>query len=235
VSDYREHIAENMLHAAELHPRVDVRASLYRAVARDYDDLPQGAEARRQLQALLEDATPQAIRISREFLVENPDLRAPGALGLRPELFDGEEENGELAEDGVFLIGQNYVSVALVDQEPSIQAVPPDDFALFISLLEERSYERLLEDGRERAEPDLQRDLFFERARLGLLDEPDMRPTATSSAEFLSTHEKHGYVRTRESILPVELVVQGGLEDFGLAAFPRVTKPRPTYDAFLYR
>jgi len=184
---------------------------------------------------LLEDGTPQEIRVSREFLEEYPDLRGPGALGLRPELFDGEDENGELAEDGVFLIGQNYVSIMLVDRDPTVQAVPPDDFARFISLLEERSYERLLADGRERAEPDLQRDLFFERARLGLLDQPDMRPSATSSAQFLSTHEKHGFVRSRESILPVELVVQGGLEDFGLAAFPRVTKPRPTYDAFLYR
>ena len=47
--------------------------------------------------------------------------------------------------------------------------------------------------------------------------------------------ERYGLVRKRESILPVELVVQGSLQDMSLGAFPRIRLPRPTPDAFLYQ
>jgi hypothetical protein len=41
-------------------------------------------------------------------------------------------------------------------------------------------------------------------------------------------------VRRRESILPVELVVQGSIQDLSLGAFPRIRLPKRTQDAFLY-
>ena len=50
----------------------------------------------------------------------------------------------------------------------------------------------------------------------------------------MSTSEKYG-VRRPGNILPLELVLQGGLEDFSLAAFPRIRVPGQTPDAFLYR
>ena len=56
-----------------------------------------------------------------------------------------------------------------------------------------------------------------------------------SRAVFLGSSEKHGAVRRRASLLPVELVLQGGLEDLVLGAFPRVVLPPETPDAFLYR
>ena len=42
-------------------------------------------------------------------------------------------------------------------------------------------------------------------------------------------------VSRRESPLPVEVVLQGGLEDFGFAAFPRIKLPGQSRDAYLYR
>ena len=87
---------------------------------------------------------------------------------------------------------------------------------------------------REVAEPDPQRDLFFERARLGLINEADSRPAARSDFQVLGRREKHGYVLRREAILPVEFVVGGGAADFGLYAYPRLIPPRETPDAFLY-
>ena len=51
---------------------------------------------------------------------------------------------------------------------------------------------------------------------------------------FESTHEKHGYVRSRESILPVDLVLRGDLETLGLSAFPRIRLPEDAPDALLY-
>jgi hypothetical protein len=42
-------------------------------------------------------------------------------------------------------------------------------------------------------------------------------------------------VRSRESILPVEIVISGSLPDLGLGAFPRVRMPKETPDAVLYK
>jgi hypothetical protein len=47
--------------------------------------------------------------------------------------------------------------------------------------------------------------------------------------------EKFGLVRGRESILPVELVLQGSLSDLGVGAFPRLRLPRRDPDVILYR
>jgi hypothetical protein len=47
--------------------------------------------------------------------------------------------------------------------------------------------------------------------------------------------EKYGLVRSRESILPVDIVISGSLPDLGLGAFPRLRTPKETPDAMLYR
>ena len=235
VARYRERIAGQALAAAQLERRWDVRAMLYRQILREYPDTPQAEVSRRELRTVLTETTPQKIRLSRGFLLENPELWGPGALGLRRELLDGEEGNGELAEEGVTLIGQTYVQVALEGRDPVIQALPEDQFARFVALLQEVYYQKLVTDERERPEIDPQRDLFFERARLGLLEHPDTRPTASSEATFLSSREKHGFMRREEPLIPVELVVSGGLESFGLTAYPRIRAPAESDDAWLYR
>ncbi len=125
--------------------------------------------------------------------------------------------------------------VELKEREPVMRKVPEEDFARFISMLEEVSYQQLATDPRESAAPDPQRDLFFERARLGLLHRADARPTARSEAVFLGSHEKHGAVRSRESILPIDLVIRGDLESLGVSPVPRIRLPKPSPDAFLYR
>ncbi len=235
VASYREKIAERTLQAAQLRRRLDVRAAIYRSVIDEYGDTPQAESARASLKELVRSASPQRIRLSKEFLQEYPELWAPGALGLHPELLDGERKNGEMADEGITLLGRTLVEIPLVDKAPVVETVPRERFARFIAALEEVSYRRLVTDEREQPEPDPQRDLFFERARLGLLDDADLRPSARSEAVFLSTNEKYGKIPAAESILPLEIVLQGGLEDFGLAAFPRVRLPGETPDAFLYR
>jgi len=234
TADYREKIAKRTLAAARMQRRLDVRAAIYRSILTKYEDTPQAEQAATELQELIRNASPQNIRLSKEFLKQYPQLWAPGALGLHPELLDGDKHNGEIAEEGITLLGRTVVEVSLVDTESVVQNVPRENFIRFIAALEEVSYQRLVIDERERPEPDPQRDLFFERARLGLLEDADRRPAARSNAVFMSTFEKYG-VRRPGNILPLELVLQGGLEDFGLAAFPRIRVPGQTPDAFLYR
>jgi hypothetical protein len=233
LARYRTATAERALESARSQRAFEVRVSLYRMIADEYRDTPQAATARAELRTLLSEFTPQKIRVSRAFLEEHPALSGPDALGLRRELFDGDHENGELAEDGVTLLGDNVVRVALVRAEPVVERIPRERFARLVSLLEEEAYERLLADARESPEPDPQRDAFFADARLGLSG-GGARPSAVSESVYLGTREKFGLVKRKDSILPVELVLQGGLEDLGFAAFPRIIAPKDLPDAFLY-
>jgi hypothetical protein len=234
VADYRNKIADHTLNAARSQERIDVQVSLLRSIIVDYEDTDSAEDARDELREVMTQASAQRIRVSRGFLLEFPELWGPGALSLRPDLLDGKRANGEIAEEGIVLLGRNFVEISLEGREPLVRPIPPERFAHFIALLEEASYRQLTTDAREEPHPDPQRDLFFERARLGLLDTPDLRPTARSEAEFLSTREKHGGVFARESVLPVELVLRGDLDRLGLTAFPRIRLPEPEPDAFLY-
>jgi hypothetical protein len=112
--------------------------------------------------------------------------------------------------------------------------VPAEDFARFVARLEQVTHSSLARDEREKAVADPARDAFLASSRLGVVDRADSRPAARSTAVFESTHEKHGYVQTRESILPVDLVLRGDIETLGLAAFPRIRLPDDAPDALLY-
>ncbi len=233
--EYRERIARRTLAAARAQRRPDVRLAIYRSVLAEYPGTETAEAARSEIRQLIEHSTPQNIRLSREFLREHPEVAGSGGLGLRPELLDDETENGELAEEGVTLLGRTLVRIPLEGGETTTLEVPTERFGRFVALLEEAAYRSLVSDERERFEPDPPRDQFFERARLGVVDVADLRPSASSDAEFLGTTEKFGGLRRTDSILPVELVLQGGLEDFGFAVFPRVKVPGETPDAVLYK
>jgi hypothetical protein len=190
----------------------------------------------------VEQATPQRIRVSRAFLREHPELAGPEGLALRPELLDGELANGELQRRGVTFLGGLVLELAFVngsgdeDDEPVVrrEQISEERLARAVALLEEASLRSARLDPDLEEEPDADRDLFFERARLGLADAPDPRATAESTYVFESARERHGLVRARESILPVDLVLQVSGTDLGLGAFPRVRPPKPTPDAILY-
>jgi len=140
----------------------------------------------------------------------------------------------------VRLVGGRVLEFSLVAPEgdgPEIlrREVSSERLARLVALLEETAIRNALVDPLNEQAPDARRDHFFERAKLGVADAPDTRATATSSFAFVGVREKYGMVRSRESILPVELVVQGSFPDLGLGAFPRLRMPKTTPDAVLYR
>ena len=235
IGKYRENLAQRMLEAARAPRRIDVKNSIYEELLAEYGETQAARTGADELKKLLADATPQSIRVTKEFLTENPELWKPGALPLRSELMDGETENGELSERGVTLLGKNYVRIDLEDREPYTAKVPQAELARFVSLLQEAYERRIARDDRAAPDTDPQRDVFFEQIRLGLTDRADMRPSAGSEYVFEGTKEKFGSMRSAGSILPVELVLRGGLEDLGLAAVPRLKLPEETRDAYLYR
>lgn len=235
VARYREQIAEQMLKSAEHERRIDMKLALLAAVSRSYSDTKSGQQAKTEFIAQKSAVTPQRIRLTHDFLVEHPELWAPGTLELNPELLDDALRNGEIAHSGVVLLGQSVIEIPLEGRdEPALREIPPEDFARFAALLEQISYASLTRDPRETASVDPARDAFLASARLGAVERPDLRPSARSEAVYESTHEKHGFVNARESILPIDLVLRGDIESLGLAAFPRVRLPAAPGDAMLY-
>lgn len=243
VARLRERAAEQALESSLHERRRDVRRRLLTEAARQFRGTEAGAEAGRALRELVETATPHHIRVRRSFLRENPRVAGPDGLALRPALLDGDLANGELHPDGVTLLGGLAVELAFVgpdgrqrgEPERVRERISEERLARVVALLEESQEHVLLTDRDARVEHDADRDRFFERVRLGLADRPDPRPNAESRYTFQGMRERYGLVRGRESILPVELVLQGSFDDFSLGAFPRVRMPKPTPDAFLYR
>jgi hypothetical protein len=185
----------------------------------------------------------QSIRIAKSFLVENPAVAGPRGFALKPALFDGERENGELHAEGMTLLGGDVVEFAYLgpgrgSEDPAErrrERLSSERMARGVAQLEESSEHLFRTDRDLRFEPDADRDLFFERARLGVAQTDDPRPEARSSYAYIGTRERYGVVRGREAILPVEIVLQGSFEDFGLGAFPRLRLPKATPDQILFR
>jgi hypothetical protein len=243
LAELREKAARQWLEAAAHERDPALRNAMYRELARDLPATAAAREAGRRARRELEEATPQGVRISRGFLEENPAVAGPAGFALRPELLDGEPANGELHRVGVTLLGGSVVEVGYLGAEGDPEAPPraererldPEAMARVVSLLEETSFRNSLLDADDALVADADRDVFFERLRLGLADEIDPRPAARSSYAYRGLRERYGMVRSRESILPFDLVLRGSLSDLSLGAFPRFRTPRETPDSFLYR
>jgi hypothetical protein len=239
----RERAARAALERAQGEKDPVVRVALLQEVARRFPESEQALVAGAAVREEAEKASPQRIRISRSFLVENPAVAGPSGLALKPALLDRELENGELHPDGLTLLGGDLVEFAYVGPSgrsgdpPELrrERLSPERIARAVAQLEESVERRARTDPDAGFEPDAGRDLFFERARLGVAEAPDPRPQARSSYVYTGMRERYGVVRSREPILPVEIVLQGSFQDFGLGAFPRLRLPKPTPDQILYR
>ncbi|MGI9591577.1 MAG: hypothetical protein ACR2P8_09425 [Myxococcota bacterium] len=243
LSLVRERAAEQYLTAA-LNQRTPVmRLGMYQKLGMIYPGSKAARIAGEMARMEMEETTVQSIRLSRGFLKENPDVAGARCLGLRPELIDGDATNSELHPLGVTLVGSQLIRVHYLapsgdeDDAPveRIEQVDAEHLARIVSQVEETSYHNMLEDPLEEVAPDPRRDLYFERARLGLARELDRRPGAISEYAYKGVRERYGMVRPRESILPFDLVVSGDVRSLSLGAFPRIRPPKETPDAILFR
>jgi hypothetical protein len=239
----RERAAEQALRVASDEKRSDLRARLLGNVVRTFPETRAGAEAGRAAREQVVEHTPHTVRLSRGFLLENPDVAGPAGLDLSPALLDDDPKNGELHPDGVTWVGGRELSVAVL-AESGDEDDPPRrlaaqlseaDLARLVARLEETSFRNSLLDSDDPLEPNAQRETVFERARIGLADDVDARPEAEARYSYRGMRERYGMVRSRESLLPVELVVQGELDSLTLGAFPRLKPPKTTPDAVLYK
>lgn len=243
LTKFREKAAEQALESVDRHERRDVALAVLREVATRYPDTEAARRANRKASEVLRDAATQQIRISRGFLEENPHIAGPQGLGLRPTLLDNAHHNGELHPNGVMLLGGRELEIALLSAsgdeedppETRREKLPATQLSRLVSLLDETAQKNALTDPLAGFEPDADRDLFFERARLGVAEQKDLRATATSSYAFIGVREKYTMVRTHEPLLPFDIVVQGSFPDLGFGAFPKLRPPEESPDAVLYR
>lgn len=242
-SEWVEKAATQRLEMASKLKRRDERGSVLKSIVQEYPDSAAGHTAGLEARSQVIEATAQQIRMTRSFLEENPRVAGHEGIGIRRDLLDGSLANGELHPHGVVFLGGRQLEFSLIGASGDEDELPvrvrrtvsPERLSRAVALLDETAIRNALVDRDDEAAPDAKRDLFFERARLGLTDEVDPRPTAESTYVFRSMKERYGVVRGRESVLPFDLVLQGSLEDMSLGAFPRWRKPKETPDAFLYK
>ena len=239
----RKLAAAQALSAAKHEQNRTLRVAMLRMIVERFEGTPSEAAARDELRTVIEEASAQRIRISRGFLVENPRVAGPRGLALAPGLLDGDPANGELHPEGVILLGGRELEICTIadgsdDDAPprrQRQSISPAHLARLVSEVEEVDLHNSLVDEDDDFTPNAQRDVFFERARLGLADDVDVRANASSRYAYTGARERYGVVRGRESILPFELVLKGSLTDLSLGALPRMKAPRETPDAILYK
>ncbi|MGH7845745.1 MAG: hypothetical protein ACREQW_11325 [Candidatus Binatia bacterium] len=104
IADLKERAAQALLGAAEKSRERDARQMYLQATLDFYPDSKAAKESLRKL-AQLSKAENQGIRITKKFLLENPELYGTEGLRLKPALFDHNPSNMELADTGINLLG----------------------------------------------------------------------------------------------------------------------------------
>ena len=108
IADLKEKAAKSLLQAASKSGERSSQEYYLKAILDNYPDSPTAKEATQRL-ARMTKVENQGLRMSKQFLMENPELYGPQGLRLKPSLFDGNLSNIELADKGVSLIGDNEV------------------------------------------------------------------------------------------------------------------------------
>lgn len=242
LAELRERAAQQAFERAEAEKRRSAKMALLREVAREFPGTDGGKSAGLALREALQNYTPQRIRISRAFLKENANVAGAPGLALKQSLLDGKLENGELHAHGVTLLGGRMIELAFVAEggdeedapEPLRRRISRERLERTVAQLEESALHAWRSDRDLEPEHDADRDAYLERARLGVVDQPERRPDAGAEYSYLSARERFGAVRSRESLLPVELVLRGSFSDFSLGAFPRIRLPQDAQDSILY-
>jgi hypothetical protein len=110
IAALKEKAASAMLNAATKSKGRGTQQYYLTTIIDEYPESPAAAEATKKLAALVK-SNNQGLRMSKQFLVENPELYGPNGLGLKPSLLDGNPNNMELAERGVNLLNDNEILI----------------------------------------------------------------------------------------------------------------------------
>ena len=106
----KDKAARALLNAASKSSSRGSQENYLKAVVDYHPDSSAAAEATKKLAALAKDEN-QGMRMSKQFLLEHPEIRGPQGLALKATLFDGNLRNMEIAERGAILLNDNELMV----------------------------------------------------------------------------------------------------------------------------
>lgn len=110
ITALKEKSAKALLNAASKTSERGSREYYLAAVVDQHPNTPAAEEAIKKLADLAKEEN-QGFRMSKQFLLENPELYGPRGLRLKETLFDGDSRNMEIADRGVNLVNGNEVLV----------------------------------------------------------------------------------------------------------------------------
>jgi hypothetical protein len=110
IAALKEKAGSAMLNAAAKSKGRDTKEYYLTSIIDQYPESPAAAEATKKLAELVKNDN-QGLRMSKQFLMENPDLYGPNGLGLKASLFDRNPSNMELADRGVNLFNDNEILI----------------------------------------------------------------------------------------------------------------------------
>ncbi|HWP23449.1 MAG TPA: hypothetical protein VNM15_04605 [Candidatus Binatia bacterium] len=110
IAALKEKSAKALLHAASRTPERASKEYYLTNLIDRYPGTPMAAEATKKLADLAKEEN-QGLRMSKQFLMENPELYGPRGLGLKATLFDGDPRNMEVADRGINLVNDNEILV----------------------------------------------------------------------------------------------------------------------------
>jgi hypothetical protein len=110
IAAIKDKAAQALLSAAAKAKERGARQYYLSRLIDDFAASPAAAEATKKLAEMAKDEN-QGLRMSKQFLMENPEIYGPNGLGLKASLFDGDPRNMEIANRGVNLVSDRELMV----------------------------------------------------------------------------------------------------------------------------
>ena len=153
IAAIKEKAAKALLNAAAKSKSRESQEYYLTSVMDLYPESPGAEEATKKLAALVKDEN-HGLRMSKKFLIDNPELYGPSGLGLKHSLLDGNPRNMELAERGANLLNER--ELLLYYQTP--WGVRSQNYSLtkemsdrFFMALRQKNHETAIADVNQRA------------------------------------------------------------------------------------
>ncbi len=112
LANLKDKAAKNLLQAAGRSPDRGAQEYFLKQILDNYAETDAAKDATQRLSRMTR-AENQGLRMTKKFLIENPELYGPQGLGLKASLFDGNLSNMELADKGVSVLDDNEVLLNL--------------------------------------------------------------------------------------------------------------------------
>lgn len=103
IASLREKAARSLLAQATMASNSSLQARMYRAILEHFPETDAVPKARERLVAISQEYL-ERFRLSRDYLLQHPELIGPNGLNLDPRLFDEDLTNREIHEKGIVLM-----------------------------------------------------------------------------------------------------------------------------------